>query len=285
MSESLLGGNSAPPTEAIANSNATSTPNETPISSVVIPENWKDSLPDDLKSDPSLSSILDVQALAKSYVHGQKLIGKDKIVIPDKFATEDDWQKIYQKLGVPESVDKYDLKVPETIDEDFVKGFKDLAVKTGIHPKQAEKLFDFYGKYVEGVIQNNESENKRAFEESIGNLKKEWGQGYDKKIQAASGLFKSLADEETTKFFNESGVGNNPTVIKLFAKLAEQLGEDKFVNATNIGSMGLTPAEAQTKINQIYGNKDHPYFNKSHPSHQDALKEMSKLFDAISIKS
>lgn len=285
MSESLLGGNSSSTATNDSSVNADSNAVSNNAPTINIPENWKDSLPDDIKSDPSLTSIMDIQALAKSYVHGQKLIGKDKIVVPDKFATEDDWQKIYQKLGVPESVDKYDLKVPETIDEDFVKGFKDLAVKTGIHPKQAEKLFDFYGKYVEGVIQNNESENKRAFEESLGNLKKEWGQGYDKKIQAASGLFKSLADEDTVKFFNESGVGNNPTVIKLFAKLAEQLGEDKFVNATNLGSMGLTPAEAQTKINQIYGNKDHPYFNKSHPSHQDALKEMSKLFDAISIKS
>lgn len=285
MSESLLGGNSSSTATNDSSVNADSNAVSNNAPTINIPENWKDSLPDDIKSDPSLTSIMDIQALAKSYVHGQKLIGKDKIVVPDKFATEDDWQKIYQKLGVPESVDKYDLKVPETIDEDFVKGFKDLAVKTGIHPKQAEKLFDFYGKYVDGVIQNNESENKRAFEESLGNLKKEWGQGYDKKIQAASGLFKSLADEDTVKFFNESGVGNNPTVIKLFAKLAEQLGEDKFVNATNLGSMGLTPAEAQTKINQIYGNKDHPYFNKSHPSHQDALKEMSKLFDAISIKS
>jgi len=281
MSESLLGGNSAPANETPANSPA---PIPTPSPAIVIPENWKDSLPDDLKADPSLTSIMDIQSLAKSYVHGQKMIGRDKIIIPDKFATEEDWGKVFQKLGVPESVDKYDFKVPEGMDDDFVKGFKELAVKNGILPRQADKLFEFYNSHVDKVISTNESENKRIFEESVNGLKKEWGQGYERKLQAASGLFNQVADEDSKKIFNESGLGNNPFVIKMFAKLAEQMGEDKFVNANNMGSMGVTPAEAQLKINEIYGNKDHPYYNKSHPSHRDALNEMTKLFEAISPK-
>lgn len=285
MSESLLGGNSAPSNEPIANSNATpATPPATPAAPISIPENWKDALPEDLKSDPSLSSIMDIQSLAKSYVHGQKMIGKDKIIIPDKFATDEDWQKVYQKLGLPESPDKYEFKYNEGMDEEFVKGFKEIAVKNGILPRQADKLFEFYNAHVDKVISTNEAESKRFYEESVNNLKKEWGQGYERKLQAASGLFNQIADEESKKIFNESGIGNNPVVIKMFAKLAEQMGEDKFVNANNLGSIGLTPSEAQQKINEIYGNKDHPYYNKSHPSHKDALNEMTKLFEAVSVK-
>lgn len=285
MSGSLLGGNSAPSNEPIANPNATpSTPPAAPAAPISIPENWKDALPEDLKSDPSLSSIMDIQSLAKSYVHGQKMIGKDKIIIPDKFATDEDWQKVYQKLGLPESPDKYEFKYNEGMDEEFVKGFKEIAVKNGILPRQADKLFEFYNAHVDKVISTNEAESKRFYEESVNNLKKEWGQGYERKLQAASGLFNQIADEESKKIFNESGIGNNPVVIKMFAKLAEQMGEDKFVNANNLGSIGLTPSEAQQKINEIYGNKDHPYYNKSHPSHKDALNEMTKLFEAVSVK-
>lgn len=282
MSESLLGGNSSSQPAQSAAPIAEQTAQ--PAVSVVIPENWKEALPEDLKADPSLSSIMDIQSLAKSYVHGQKMIGRDKIVIPDKFATEEDWSKVYQKLGVPESVDKYEFKVPEGMDDDFIKGFKELAVKNGILPKQADKLFEFYNSHVDKVISTNEAESKRIFEESVNGLKKEWGQGYERKLQAASGLFNQIADEESKKVFNESGLGNNPVVIKMFAKLAEQMGEDKFVNANNLGSLGLTPSEAQAKINEIYGNKDHPYYNKSHPSHRDALNEMTKLFEAVSTK-
>ena len=283
MSESLLGGNSSS-TPTNDSAPIAETPASTPAPAVVIPENRKDSLPDDLKADPSLSSIMDIQSLAKSYIHGQKMIGKDKIVVPDKFASDEDWHKVYQKLGLPESVDKYEFKTPEGMDEDFVNGFKELAVKNGILPKQADKLFEFYNSHVDKVINTNEAENKRIFEESVNGLKKEWGQGFERKLQAASGLFNQIADEESKKVFNDSGLGNNPVVIKMFAKLAEQMGEDKFVDASNLGSMGLTPSEAQTKINEIYGNKDHPYYNKSHPSHKDAINEMTKLFQAVSTK-
>lgn len=280
MSGSLLGGEQTPTPTPTPNQ----TPAPTPAPSVTIPENWKESLPEELRNDPSLTSILDIGSLAKSYIHGQKMIGKDKIVIPDKFATEDDWGNIYKKLGVPDSVDKYEFKTPEGVSEDFLKGFKEMAVKSGIHPRQAEKLFDFYNQFTTTANENIENESKRIFEESVSGLKKEWGQGYDRKLQSASNLFNSLADDDTKKIFNDSGLGNNPAVIKLFAKMAETMGEDKYINAENSGSMGLTPAEAQEKINKIFGNKDHPYFNKSHPSHKDALSEMSKLFESLTVK-
>jgi hypothetical protein len=133
-------------------------------------------------------------------------------------------------------------------------------------------------------METSETESKRAFDESVKGLQKEWGQGYDRKLQAATGLFNSIADDDSKKFINESGLGNNPAFIKMFAKLAEQMGEDKFVDANNLGSMGVTPAEAQTRINEIYGNKSHPYYDKAHPSHKDALAEMSKLFEALTNK-
>ena len=51
---------------------------------------WKASLSDDLKADKSLENIKDIESLAKSYVHAQKMVGGDKIPVPNKFATEDD---------------------------------------------------------------------------------------------------------------------------------------------------------------------------------------------------
>ena len=40
---------------------------------------WLDSIDEALKTEPSLSDIKDVNSLAKSYVHAQKMIGADKI--------------------------------------------------------------------------------------------------------------------------------------------------------------------------------------------------------------
>ena len=62
---------------------------------------WRESLPEDLKSDPSLLTVKDVPGLAKSYIHAQKMIGADKLAIPGKNASEEEWSAVYEKLGKP----------------------------------------------------------------------------------------------------------------------------------------------------------------------------------------
>lgn len=277
--DDLLGGGGNPtPTPDTTN------PNPTPIPApqdFKWQDNWKDGLDEELKKEPSLASIKDIPSLVKSYIHGQKMIGKEKIVIPDQFATDEDWQRVYSKLGMPESPDKYEIKnIGEHTDENFVKKFKEVAVKNGILPRQAEKIFEMYTGYANELVAAQEEEGKRNFEESVGALKKEWGQGYDRKLANASATFSKFADDETKAVFKESGIGNNPKVLKLFASIAEALGEDKFIAPGGDGKLGITPTEAANKINEIMGNKDHAYYHKSHPMHKAAVDEVYRLTQA-----
>ena len=39
----------------------------------------------------------------------QKMIGQDKVVIPTNNSTEEAWNEVYDKLGRPESAEKYSL--------------------------------------------------------------------------------------------------------------------------------------------------------------------------------
>jgi hypothetical protein len=279
----LTGGGSQGAGDPPANSQsvppaAPAAPPAAPPVQIAWPENWKDGL-GDLAKDPTLGSIQNIPELAKSFVHAQKMIGKDKIIIPDKFATPEDWNKqVWSKLGLPDAADKYEFKAPEGTDPGFLGKFKDFAIKSGILPNQAEALFGFYSGYTKEVIEAQDSENKQMFESAVADLKKEFGVAYEKKLGVASNFFNTVADDATKKLFQETGLGNNPVVIKMFAKIAAMNGEDKFVNTQEKGNLGLTPAEAQTKINEIMGNKDHPYFNKAHPSHTNAVAEMAKLF-------
>src|SRR5687767_2069903 len=61
------------------------TPTPAPIK-IEIPKNWKEALPEDLRNDPNMGPILDLESLTKSFIHSQKMIGRDKIPVPDKFA-------------------------------------------------------------------------------------------------------------------------------------------------------------------------------------------------------
>ena len=267
------------PEAAPAPADNTGAPSTPPVD-IKFPENWKSALPDDLQKDPSMMSIMDIQSLAKSYVHSQKMIGKDKIVVPDKFATTDDWNKVFNKLGLPESLDKYELKNADKFEKGFLDQFKGYAHKEGILPMHAEKILDWYEQYADNVVKENADKYKIEEENNIKSLQKEWGNGFERKVQAAAGVFKKFADEDTIKYINETGLGNDPKIIKVFAKIAESLGEDKFIGDTT-KQFGFTPDEAQSKINSILGNKDHPYHNGSHPSHKEAVSDMQKYFQML----
>ena len=64
--------------------------NDTTLTAEKVATDWKESLSEELRSDKSLENIKDIEGLAKSYVHAQKLVGADKIPVPNKFATEKD---------------------------------------------------------------------------------------------------------------------------------------------------------------------------------------------------
>ena len=56
---------------------------------------WKASLEDGVKNDPSLADIQDVSGLAKSYIHAQKMVGADKVALPKENASEEELNTFY----------------------------------------------------------------------------------------------------------------------------------------------------------------------------------------------
>ena len=106
---------------------------------------WKANLSDEIRNEKSLENISDIESLAKGYVHAQRLVGADKIPVPNKFATEEDWNKVYEKLGRPKSADEYKFNLPEdkTVDEAALKSFAEQAHKLGLLPGQADGLLNF----------------------------------------------------------------------------------------------------------------------------------------------
>ncbi len=244
---------------------------------------WRDTLPDDLKNDPSLATFADVSQLAKSYTHAQRMVGADKIPIPGKLATEEDWKAVYKKLGVPDSADKYDIKVPEKtpVDENFIKSFKEQALKTGMLPHQAQKFVEWIAEGASARSAEMNAARKTQTESGIAALKTEWGQGYDKKVQAAQVAVSEFGGDELTAYLEKTGLGNDPMMIKLLAKVGESLKEDKIAGNGSTRLMGKTPDEIQGEINTIMGNPADPYNVAQHPNHALAVEEMNKRFQSL----
>lgn len=240
-------------------------------------QNWRDSLPEELKNDPTLQNYKDVESLAKTVVHQQKMIGS-RIPIPK---TEEEKTELYGKLGRPEEPGKYEVAVPEDYQQFFreesMNEFRSVAHKIGLNNEQVQALMDFQINEINHEMQGADTQLNSQREEIEQNLKQEWGYDYDKNVKAAQRAVQVYGDVEVQELLNGE-LGNNPALIKMFARLGKEVTEDMAQNTQN-NTLSVSPLDAKQEIANIMNNPKHPYFDGRHREHKDAVEKMRQLHE------
>jgi hypothetical protein len=236
---------------------------------------WRDHLADDFKQDPSLNVFKDVNDLAKSYVSTKKMIGADKISLPGKYATDDEWKQVFHKLGLPDDPSKYELKPKEgDVNDELFARFKETAYQSGVLPKQAQSIYDWFQKSTEDIQAKIQLEEQKRVDQGLQELKKEWGDNFKLELDKAKVAIKHFGGEEGFSYVETSGLGNDVQFIKLMSKVGNVLSEDTFKGITeSLG--GMTPRDIESKRAAIFS--DPAYFDKQHPGHDALVQEMLKL--------
>ena len=223
-----------------------------------------------------------MEDFVKSYLSAQRLVGANKVAIPNKMATDDDWQEVFDKLGRPKTPEdyKYDFKEGE-IDQAELKNFNETAHRLGLLPKQAERLIKFYqemnseGEQAKLVA----AEAKQVEVEAL--LKKDFGPEYSKRLDQAKKLaIDTLGSDilNQTILKNGSRLGDNPDVIKAFSMLADKLSEDEIIKGDGTGYM--TASELEKEISELTEDGS-PYWSKAHPNHKKAVEQVLKLREQL----
>lgn len=273
----ILSGAQPAPTPAPAPAGAAPTPALAPVE-IKLPDNWRDSLPEEFKSEPVLQRIQDFPSLVKSLVHAQKAIGANKVVVPSKHATPEDWTNFFQQVGVPKDPKDFKVDLPKdaSFDSEFLTAFSEAAHKANLLPNQAQALVNWFNEANSSKMTLLQQEQLVKQNEELQKLKSEWGEAFKTKAhQANVALSHFDTDGTMPQTLKELGLSNNPTLIKFLAKVGETLSEDKI--SGQAGDTALTPKEAQNALNGIYGDMTHPYWLKDHPGHNAAVEEVQKL--------
>lgn len=245
---------------------------------------WRDSIPEEIRGHSSLEHINDIGALAKSYVHAQQMVGADKIALPGKSATPDEWGEVYAKLGRPESPDAYEFaynNLPEgaEMDEGMVSWFKETAHKAGMNPQQAQMMLDAYNEMQFSDAENIGLEAQARVEQVEAELRKEYGQAFDDRLSLANGVLAEFGNPEIAEVQLADGtlLGDNPEVIRMLSNLGvylrEKVGEDTLEGVQTNG--GITPSDAMQKISELT-QPNTPYWDSRHPEHQWYVQEAMK---------
>ena len=236
-------------------------------------------IPAEYKEEKSLQNFSKMDDFVKSYLHSQKMVGLDKIPVPNKHATDEDWKEVYKRLGSPEAADGYKYSLPEdhAIPDETLKSFSEEAVKLGLLPNQADGIMKYYNQVInEGMNdQNIRAEEARANAEQ--QLRQEYGSTYDNKITGAKNLATATLGSEflnTTILQDGSKLGDNPQIVKAFAQLSEKLSEDDIVKGDSTSYLTTNEITKQIASLQQPGSA---YWDKKHPAHAVAVEEVAAL--------
>jgi len=249
--------------------------------------NWKDSISDEFRKDPNIEKFTEIDALAKSYINATRMIGQDKIGVPNKNSTDDDWNIVFDKLGRPENAAKYNLEVKSDVfnlDENQIKSFSEQSHKLGLNNKQAQGVLDYYKNNMENSAQQAKIDTETAQSNSEQLLRQEWGRDFDAKVKQAGSLAKANMNPEVLDMQLKDGtrLGDHPEIIKGFAKIANMLSEDKMVNTESEGTNTVNDIESE--ISSIVNNKEGPYWNKKHPDHDKMVQQVYTLREMLNAK-
>jgi len=236
------------------------------------------SLPEDLANEPSLRSFDDVGKLAKSYVHLVKRLGvpPDQLVRLPSSPDDSGWSEVYERLGRPNEVSGYEINAQDEVTSQYLQE----AHKLGLSKVQARQLYDWYTKNQESNTAADRDAWQYQQQNYVQELQKEWGRDYAANTDVARRAFLQLADAETLKLVEETGIGNHPGLVKMMNKVGQLMAEDGLLQ-NDVGTSGNGGrVDIEGRLSELMA-PDSPYWDGMHRDHDRYVQEALRLRELL----
>ena len=168
--------------------------------------------------------------------------------------------QIRRQMGAPENADGY--KTPEIdgkgleIDYTMANTFKGWAAKYGLTQEQYQGIIkDFSDMSINQALEQRSINDADTLA-----LSGEWGAAYDQRMTMIKNFAERTGAPPALVQALRSGNAGNTTSRWLY-KLVESLGgEASELTRISQDRRIMSPSDADTKIKEIMGNKQHPYY-------------------------
>jgi hypothetical protein len=198
----------------------------------------------------------------KSYRNLENMLGADRagrtVVIPadttDKAAVDAMWNK----LGRPETPDKYTLPAIEGVelDPEMTKGFLAEAHKAGMTQEQAKAAIAWQASQFKSLSEAMKLEAKNKSQQELDEVKQEWGKNFDQRVQLSRQVANALGVNADQMSQLESVMGTKQ-FLGFFNKLAEKFGDPTFhSDMTRQVEGSMTKGQAKAKWEGLKRDKD-----------------------------
>lgn len=168
----------------------------------------------------------------------------DGVKEPDTTQLTDGVKIEGEKEEVPEKYD--DFKLPEgfTMDQGALEAFSPVAKELGMSQVNAQKLIDLYSSIQSKQAESIQKLFAEEHEKSIATVKADpemGGNNYEANLKIACNVIVKYGSKDVLGAFAETGIGDNPDVIRMFLKIGKAMGEDSLVDKNDGGGAGVKP--------------------------------------------
>lgn len=230
---------------------------------------WREGIAEEHKT--VVSKFNDVGSLAKGYVDLEKSMG-GKVKIPTAESTPEEKSAFYSKLR-PETAEGYEFDKPDlpegmNYDEKFELTMRGIAHEAGITKDQMKALTAAFNQYQIEQFGDHQGELSRTHEEGEKDLRDRWAGDYDKNLEISRRALRELIPgelgEEFVKIIEETGMGNNPVMIRGFLEIGTKMLDDTFVRGE----------QAERKEEYMPAHPNSPEMYKSGETEEDKRARM-----------
>ena len=240
----------------------------------------------------SLETYKDLNGLVKSHIEAQKMIG-NSIRLPGKDLEPEKRTEAVKTLtdklrtegiieAIPDAPEGYEFAIPEvegfTADENLINGFKDAAHKAGVPQAQATQLFNWYLNHQESM----EAQSQIEFENMKDSMKKEFGGLYPRKMEAARRAVAKYMGVDGDSIISGLPPGIGRKLVLAFAEIGDPMLEEGLILGETVKGVE-SKDQVREKMEAMMLDKNHPLMDLSHPGHNKALEEYTKLNKMLSM--
>ncbi len=225
----------------------------------------------------------DVDSALTSYRNLEKLTGvpPDQIIKLPKDNDKAAWDSVYNRLGRPETPDKYALPLPEGDKGEFANVAKTWFHEAGVSQGAATKLAEKWNGYVTEAMKAEQAKVAEQQQISINELKQAWGGDYDKRAQVVDRAAETFGMNQDQLSALKQVLGPKGAMEFLYNVGSKVAIEDKTpVGMNGQGPMGaMTQEQAQAKLAQLRADKTFAsmFVSKDPKQQMEAREQIDRL--------
>lgn len=220
--------------------------------------------------------------VSTSYKSAERLISSEKVPLPTNWDDEEQVARYFKAAGWPEKPDDYEFSRPELpkdlpYDEDGEKYIRGVIHNAKLNKKQAQIVYDNLAKLqIQRHAAWHEQQTKSRAELETA-LVREYGPNIDSVKSQALAVVQQHADGQFRDFLNETGLGNDPRMVRFLASVAKsQGGETRLIGRA---PPPANTADIEAQISEYRGKHQAALMSKTHPDHEMHIAKLKSLYD------